>query len=115
MTRPACAGLVNFHCRLSGGLRRRRRNRQVSRRHAFGTLLWRNRKAFGANDFHVGDAEETEHVAQVGLLEIAAALLVEASAGAGDDDLLAAGETFNAASRVLEGLSSHCQSVDPGL
>ena len=52
----------------------------MSRGHAFGTLLRRNREAFRANDFDVGDPEETEHVAQVGLLEIAAALLVEASA-----------------------------------
>src|SRR5512133_179836 len=114
MTRPACAGPVKFSCRLSGGLGQRRRNRQVSRRHAFGALRWRNRKAFRTHDFDIGDAEETEHVAQVRLLEVTSALLVEAAPGAGDDDLLSAGKSFSAACRVLEGLSSHCQAVDPG-
>jgi hypothetical protein len=49
---------------------------------AVGPMLRRRRQAFGADDFDIGDAEEAENVAQMGFLEIATAVLVEAAAAA---------------------------------
>ena len=52
------------------GLVRRRADRRMRRRQAVDAMLRRIRQAFGADELDVGDAEEAEQEAQVGLLEI---------------------------------------------
>src|SRR5688572_19290826 len=77
----------------SGRLAKRLRNRGVRRRERIGAVLLGIGDAFGADDLDVGDAQESEHVAQVSLLEISGAgVAVDAPTTAGDDQALAAGQ-----------------------
>src|SRR5690606_14606519 len=61
--------------------------------------------AFGAHHVDVGDTEEAEHLAQVGLLEIQGlgrTFAVDAATRGRDDDTLATGETLRPGCGVAE-------------
>jgi len=78
-------------------------------------VLRRQRHALGAHELDVGDAQEAEHRTQVGLLEIGRRAGVQATAAAGDDHLLAAGQALRTGLGVAEGAAGHGDAVDPGL
>ena len=63
-------------------------------------------ESFGTDELQLGDAEETEYGAQIGLLEVhghSGAAAVVAAATGGDDQLLVASEAFGALRGVAEG------------
>ena len=80
------------------------------------TQFRRDRQALGIHEFHVVDADEGEHLAQVGLDEVAAAVDgMLAAVGRRDDHLLAAGQANRAVLGVAEGLAGDRDAIDPGL
>ena len=79
------------------------------------------RHAFGHDEFHVGDADEAEHRAQIGLrmfgCRIGRFRPVQPAAQNDDDDALAAGQPGRAAPVGVywKVLPRHQDAVDPGL
>ena len=85
----------------------------------FGPMVSADVDAFGANEGHVGDTEEAEHIAQVCLLVIEERerrrRTGKAATRRGDDDFLAASEPFRSVLGVAEGLPGDRKPVDPRL
>ncbi len=73
-------------------------------------------QAFGANHFDIGDAEETQHGAQVAFVGRAGRLAGMHATGGGDDHhFLVAGQANRAVLGVAEGLAGDRDAIDPGL
>src|SRR6185437_1493510 len=99
------------HAQLAFDLRERARDGGFA-------LLRAEGQAFRAHDFHVADADEAEHVAQVGLLEVdggSRAFAVDTTARRGDDHALGPSQSFRAILGVAEGLARNLDAIDPRL